>query len=91
VSNVFQVVNRCFQILQTRTEDGWRKESDLVIAPDVSGVDWDGFESGPKLIEAGEAAAEAALPILDGWLKPETRKAAVGPFELSPASLAPRE
>src|SRR5215831_4879390 len=28
-TNVFQVVNRCFQIMQTRTEDSWRRESDL--------------------------------------------------------------
>jgi NTE family protein len=66
--NVFQVVNRCFQILQTRTEDVWRRHSDLVIAPDVGSVQWDGFECGPALIEAGEAAAEAALPAIRGWM-----------------------
>src|SRR5204862_298772 len=31
--NMFQVVNRCFQILQTHTEEGWRSASDLVITP----------------------------------------------------------
>jgi NTE family protein len=67
-SNVFQVVNRCFQIMQTQTEEGWRQHSDLVIAPDVRCVDWDGFECGPNLIKAGEAAAEAALPIIRRWL-----------------------
>ena len=66
--NVFQVVNRCFQILQTRTEDGWRRYSDLVITPDVCSVEWDGFACGPKLVEAGEAAAEAALPAIRQWL-----------------------
>ena len=70
-SNVFQVVNRCFQILQARTEDGWRRHSDLVITPDVGSVQWDGFESGPALIEAGEAAAEAAMPVIRGWLARE--------------------
>ena len=42
-TNVFQVVNRCFQIMQARTEESWRRESDLVIAPDVRRVEWDGF------------------------------------------------
>jgi NTE family protein len=70
--NVFQVVNRCFQILQTRTEDSWRPHSDLVIEPDVSGVQWDGFNSGPELVKAGEAAALAAISKIQAWLpKPE--------------------
>jgi len=75
-SNVFQVVNRCFQILQSRSEDGWRSETDLVIAPDVRGVDWDAFGSGPTLIEAGEAAALAALPKIQDWF-PRVQPAAV--------------
>jgi NTE family protein len=41
--NVFQVVNRCFQILQRRSEEHWRRETDLVIAPDVCGMDWNAF------------------------------------------------
>jgi NTE family protein len=61
-SNMFQVVNRCFQIMQTRTEDGWRRHSDLVIAPDVRGVEWDAFKSASQLMEAGEKAAMAVLP-----------------------------
>lgn len=65
--NVFQVVNRCFQIMQTRTEDSWRKDSDLVIAPDVGNVEWDGFTSGPDMLRAGEAAALAALPQIRSW------------------------
>ncbi len=69
--NVFEVVNRCFQILQTRTEESWRKESDLVISPDVSDIDWDGFGCGPKMIEAGRAAALAALPHIQSWFPAE--------------------
>jgi NTE family protein len=65
--NVFQVVNRCFQILQSRSEDNWRSETDLVIAPDVGGIDWDAFGHGPRLIEAREAAALAALPDIQEW------------------------
>jgi NTE family protein len=67
-TNVFQVVNRCFQIMQARTEDDWRRESDLVITPDVSHIQWDGFNCGPEMVKAGEAAAFAALPIIRKWL-----------------------
>ena len=64
---MFQVVNRCFQIMQTRTEDSWRRESDLVITPDVSRIEWDGFGCGPGDAEgrrsgrAGRAAGDPQL------------------------------
>jgi NTE family protein len=67
-TNVFQVVNRCFQIMQTRTEETWRRHSDLVIAPDVRSVQWDGFSCGPEMLKAGEAAALSALPLIRSWL-----------------------
>jgi NTE family protein len=76
-TNVFQVVNRCFQIMQARTEDTWRRESDLVITPDVSHVQWDGFNSGPDMVKAGEAAALAALPTIRRWF-PEARETSIG-------------
>ena len=66
-ANVFQVVNRCFQILEAKTEQEWRQESDLVISPDVRGVAWDAFACGADLVKAGEAAAEAALPKIQAW------------------------
>jgi len=66
-SNVFQVVNRCFQIMHTRTEESWRGASDLVIEPDVCGVEWDGFANAPALLKAGEAAALAAVPKIQSW------------------------
>jgi len=66
--NMLQVVNRCFQILQSRSENTWRSYSDLVIAPDVRGVDWHAFGRGPQLVQAGEAAALASLPKIQEWL-----------------------
>jgi len=69
-SNMLQVVNRCFQILQHRAEDTWRRHSDLIISPDVTGVEWDGFKCGQDMIRAGELAAEAALPQIRKWLEP---------------------
>jgi NTE family protein len=69
-TNVFQVLNRCFQILQSRSENNWRSETDLIIAPNVHGIDWDAFGCGPQLIKAGEAAASAALPEIEEWIQP---------------------
>lgn len=67
-TNMFQVVNRCFQILQTHNEAAWRAASDLVIAPDVAAIDWDGFECGAQILEAGHSAAMAAAPRIRRWL-----------------------
>ena len=67
-TNMFQVINRCFQIMQTHSEQDWRKESTLVITPDVRHLAWDAFGSGPELIQAGETAALAAIPTIEGWL-----------------------
>jgi NTE family protein len=67
-SNVFQVVNRSFQIMQRRMEDGWRRMSDMIIAPEVQGVQWDEFSSAVSLIESGEKAARAVLPEIRAWL-----------------------
>lgn len=67
--NMFQVVNRCFQIMQRRSEREWRSASNVVIEPDVDGLTWDGFDSAERLIEAGEKAALAALPRILSWLE----------------------
>jgi NTE family protein len=66
-TNMFQVVNRCFQIMQTHMEQCWREESDLVVVPDVRSMAWDSFGCGPALIAAGEAAAMEALPVIQNW------------------------
>lgn len=60
--NMFEVVNRCFQIIQHHRQESWRKHSDVVIEPAVSDNGWNAFENGRRMIEAGEAAARAALP-----------------------------
>ena len=81
--NMFQVVNRCFQIMQSRTEESWRTSSDLVITPEVNGVNWDGFNCGPELVQAGEAAALSALPVIRKWFR-ATKTAS---SELMPGSI----
>jgi len=69
--NMFQVVNRSFQIMQKSMEDGWRRMSDLVIVPEVETVQWDEFTSAQKLVEAGERAAEKVLPEIQAWIAAE--------------------
>jgi NTE family protein len=66
-ADMFQVIRRCFQIMQGRSESGWRDQSDLVITPDLKAVEWNGFEAGPELVKAGEDAALAALPTIQSW------------------------
>ena len=86
--HVFEVVNRCFQILHQRTEEGWRASSDLVISPDVQSVAWDGFGCGPELLRTGTEAALAALPVVQSWLAPPERIAgAVKAPALRPGSI----
>jgi NTE family protein len=67
-SNAAQVVSRCMQLLQARLENDWRRDTDLVIAPDLRGMDWNAFGRGPELIRAGEDAAMAAIPRIQMWL-----------------------
>ena len=78
--NMLQVVNRCFQILQSRAEESWRRHSDIIVTPDVTGVAWDGFKSGVEMVEAGERAAEAVLPQVKKWLEPAYIAAAAHPL-----------
>lgn len=67
-TNMFHVINRCFQILHSRTETTWRQHSSLVIEPDVRGMEWDAFESAKQLMNAGEEAARQALPRIQQWV-----------------------
>jgi hypothetical protein len=68
-TNMFHVINRCFQIMHARNEFSWRQHSDLVIEPDVRGMEWDAFGSALPLIKAGEQAALEALPRIRRWLE----------------------
>lgn len=66
-SNLAQVINRCFQILQAQTGPVWRPSADLVITPKINTFGWDSFDETDRLIQAGRQAAEAALPELERW------------------------
>jgi len=65
--NMLSVVNRCFQIMNSRTESQWRRHSNAVISPKVHHVGWNSFESAQELIEAGELATRAVLPQILRW------------------------
>ncbi len=67
--NMFSVVSRCFQVMSARTENSWRRYSNVVIAPGVATMSWDSFPSAKRLIELGEQAAQAALPEILGALR----------------------
>ena len=67
--NMFSVVSRCFQVMSARAEGGWRRHSNVVIAPAVANMAWDSFPSAKRLIELGEQAAQAALPEILGALR----------------------
>lgn len=81
--SMFSVVNRCFQVMSARLQHEWRRHSDLVISPAVSGLSWDSFEDASRLIELGEMAAREALPAIQSWLEPASRPA--GERALQPA------
>lgn len=66
--NLGQIVSRCFQIMMANNEQSWRNHSDIVLAPDVGNIPWDGFDNAQRMIEAGEHATEAALPQIREWL-----------------------
>ena len=66
--NMFDVVNRSFQIMMSHNERSWRQYSDAIIMPDVASTAWDGFSNAKRMIQAGEEAARAALPQIQDWL-----------------------
>lgn len=68
-SNLAQVINRCFQILQAQTGPSWRPAADLVLTPKINTFGWDSFDQTERMIQAGRQAAEAALPRIEEWLE----------------------
>jgi NTE family protein len=69
-ANVFSVVNRCFQIVQSRTVRDCCSASDIIITPDVGSFGWNGFGKADELIRAGEKAARDAIATIETWISP---------------------
>jgi NTE family protein len=90
--NMFSVVSRCFQLMSVRTENSWRRYSNVVIAPPVGRMAWDSFDSAKRLIELGEEAAMAAMPMIRKWLPPAApaeSEAQAAPGRLSGVEVPP--
>jgi NTE family protein len=68
-TNLAQVINRCFQILQAQTGPRWRPDADLVLTPKINTFGWDSFDQTDRMIQAGRQAAEAALPQIREWMQ----------------------
>ena len=61
-SNLFQVVSRAVSAAQKHQIEGWERQADLVLRPEVSGIGWDEFGRADEAIAAGAAVARQALP-----------------------------
>ena len=66
--NMLSVVSRCFQVMSARTENSWRRYSNIVICPPVADMAWDSFANATRMIECGEKAAMAQMPAIKKWL-----------------------
>jgi len=75
--NVFQVVCRAVSAAQKHQMDTWERQADLVIRPDVHSLSWDDFDRASEAIEAGEAAARAAVPRIQKLLASSEHPAAL--------------
>jgi NTE family protein len=73
---VADVISRSFNIIQRHGDIAWRQQADVIIEPDVKPFVWDDFTRAKELAEAGEAAAEAALPDIRAALRDEKRDSA---------------
>ncbi len=60
--NMLSVVTRCFQIMNSRAESQWRRHSNVVIAPEVSDIGWNAFESSQHLVECRRARGARGAP-----------------------------
>lgn len=60
--NSIEVISRSFSIIQTRASQSWRRETDVLIEPNVHHIMWDEFVKTPELIESGIRATQTAIP-----------------------------
>ncbi len=67
--NTIEVIGRAFSIVQAQTPPRWLRFADVILEPVVKDIRWDDFQKTPQLVEAGAAAAKAALPEIRELLK----------------------
>ena len=68
-SNMLHVIHHCFGMLQRQLGGDWRRESNVIIEPDMSGLSWDNFSKSREMVEAGAPAARAMLPEIQKLLQ----------------------
>lgn len=61
-TNIFQVVSHAVSAAQKHQLESWERHADIVLRPSVQSLAWDDFARIDEAIEAGAAAARAALP-----------------------------
>jgi NTE family protein len=71
--NQFSVAYHAISIMAAEIGRLRAREADVVIATEVGKVDFDDFSQKRRLIEAGEAAARAALPAIRAAIAAKTR------------------
>lgn len=80
-NNLFQVIDKAFQIAGRRGEPAWRQDCDVLIQPDVRDFTWDDFKRSDEIIQAGERAASAMLPAVRALLQTSRSPVPVVPQE----------
>lgn len=60
--NTIEVISRSFSIIQSVSNQPWRRMVDVLIEPDVHHILWDEFVKTPQLVAAGQDATHAAMP-----------------------------
>jgi NTE family protein len=73
--HIFDVIGQCFSIAQEQNCARARQFADLLIEPDVTEYRYDDFEHSAAMIEIGEQSARAALPEIQKWFQPASRRA----------------
>jgi NTE family protein len=68
--HVFDVIGQSFSIALEHSAKVWRRASDLVVEPDVTGFEYDDFSRAGEMIRAGEVAMRQALPLVQSWFAP---------------------
>lgn len=83
--HLFEVIGQCFSIAQAKMSEGWKRDADLVLEPDVRGYSYDCFDRADELIALGEVHARAILPQLRALLNIPEPVVNLAPAGLSPA------
>lgn len=60
--NTIEVISRSFSIIQSVSNQPWRRMVDVLIEPDVHHILWDEFVKTPQLVAAGWDATHAVMP-----------------------------